>query len=306
MRFPPWSAIRWLVQDTFHQARASGVCWLTWGVTVACAVGCLTITLREGGGGEPSAETRVELAAGSIAFHVPGGTVDAVREVQVRLGGWVAGAAGMLLAMLWTAGLLPAFLQPAAAAVLLAKPVPRWGLLAGRCLGVPAFVGVQALIFLGATWLALALRTGVWDVRYFLCLPLLLLHFAVFFSFSVLLAVATRSTVASILGTIAFWALCAAVNLARHALHVVPDLADLGAGAGRGAEVGYWFLPKPLDLHALLLNWLQEPGRAGGALDLPSLVDRGLWSPPLSVLTSVAYALVLFAMAACDFRTAEY
>jgi hypothetical protein len=305
MNLPPWSATRWLVQDTFRQARASGVCWLTWGVTVACAVGCLSLTLRDGAG-DRSPETRVELAAGSAAFDVPGGKVEAVREVQVRLGGWVAGAAGMLLALLWTAGLLPAFLQPAAVAVLLAKPLPRWGLLAGRCLGVLTFVAMQALIFFAATWLALAVRSGVWDARYFLCLPFLLLHFAVFFSFSVLLAVATRSTVASVLGTIAFWGLCAAMNLARHALHVFEELANLGAGAGRSAEFGYWLLPKPLDLHALLLGVLQDPGRAGGALDLPALVERGLWSPALSVLTSVAYAAVLFGLAACDFRTAEY
>ncbi len=283
MNLPTWSAMRWLVRDTFLQARASGVCWLTWGVTAVCMVGCLC-----------------------VSFDVPDGKVQAVRELQVQLGGWVAGAAGMLLALLWTAGLLPTFLQPAAVAVLLVKPVPRWGLLTGRCLGVLAFVAVQALLFLGVTWLALALRTGVWDARYFLCLPLLLLHFAVFFSFSVLLAVATRSTVASILGTIAFWGLCCAVNLARHALHVFGNLADLGPGAGRGAEIGYWLLPKPLDLQALLLNTLQDAGHAGGALDLPALVERGLWSPTLSVLTSLAYALVLFAFAACDFRTAEY
>ena len=84
--------------------------------------------------------------------------------------------------------------------MLLAKPVPRWLLLAGKFVGVLAFVALQGSLFVGGTWLALGVRTGVWDAAYFLCVPLLLLHFAVFFSFSAMLAVATRSTVACVLG----------------------------------------------------------------------------------------------------------
>src|SRR5262249_52015854 len=76
---------------------------------------------------------------------------------------WVADWAGLLLALVWTAGFLPSFLEPASVSVLLAKPVPRWLVLAGKVLGVVAFVGVLAVAFVGATWLALALRTGVWD-----------------------------------------------------------------------------------------------------------------------------------------------
>jgi ABC-type transport system involved in multi-copper enzyme maturation permease subunit len=275
MHLPTPFAIRWLVRDTFRQARASGACWLTWTVTAVCVVGCLTLSTDQGG-----------------------------RELQLGLGSWVAGAVGMLLALLWTASLLPTFLQPAAVAVLLAKPLPRWGLLAGRCLGVLAFVAVQALTFLGATWLALGLRTGTWEPRYWLSLPLLLLHFAIFFAFAAMLAVATRSTVVSVLGTVLFWALCGAVNLAHHALHAIPDLAGLRESVGRGAEVGYWVLPKPLDLHALLLNAVQDRGPGGPSFS--ALVDGGLYSPSLSVLSSAAYALVLFGIAAHDFLKADY
>ena len=41
------------------------------------------------------------------------------------LAGVVADTAGVLLALLWTAGFLPTFLEPAAVTVLLAKPAPR-------------------------------------------------------------------------------------------------------------------------------------------------------------------------------------
>src|SRR5262249_32089783 len=154
---------------------------------------------------------------------------------------------GLLLALVWTAGFLPAFLDPAAATVLLAKPIPRWSLLAGKYLGVVIFVGLQAGVFVLGTWAALGVRTGVWDPRYLWCLPVLLCHFAIFFSFSTFLAVWTRSTVTCVFGSLVFWLLCWGMNYGRHAM-----LAAQGAlGPGEGAtesmlwvmEVGYWFLP---------------------------------------------------------------
>ena len=88
----------------------------------------------------------------------------------------------------------------------------------GKYIGVLAFVLAQASYFVVGTWLALALRTGIWDANYLLSVPLLLLHFAIFFSFSLLLAVCTRSTVVSVFGSIAFWGICWAINFGRHSV----------------------------------------------------------------------------------------
>ena len=55
-----------------------------------------------------------------------------------------------------------------------------------------SFVLFHAVIFVGGTWLAIGPATGYWDPAYLLCIPLLLLHFSIFFGFSVLLAVWTR------------------------------------------------------------------------------------------------------------------
>ena len=140
----------------------------------------------------------------------------------------VADTLGLLLTLIWTAGFLPGFLAPQAVAVLLAKPVPRWTLLAGKYIGVLAFVLAQAAYFVGGTWLALGLRTGVWDPTYLLSIPLLLLQFAVFFSFSLLLAVCSRSTVVCVSGSIAFWAVCWAINFGRHAVMASPAAQAVG------------------------------------------------------------------------------
>src|SRR5262249_55036910 len=149
----------------------------------------------------------------------------AVHFVQLVLAAGVADTLGLLLTLVWTAGFLPYFLAPQAVSVLLAKPVPRWALLAGKYLGVLAFVLAQAIYFVGGTWLALGLRTGVWDTTYLVCIPLLLLQFAIFFGFSLLLAVCFRSTVICVTGSIAFWAVCWAINFGRHAMAAASTVA---------------------------------------------------------------------------------
>jgi ABC-type transport system involved in multi-copper enzyme maturation permease subunit len=290
--------VRWLVRDTFRQALASGVFWLMLGVTAVCVALCLTVSFPTEGG--------LELAFGAWRLPLSQGRAHAVHTLEVHLAGWVADAAGLLLALLWTAGFLPTFLEADSVAVLLAKPVPRWSLLAGKFVGVLAFVAFQASVFLGATWLALGVRTGVWDAAYFLCLPLLLLHFAVFFSFSAMLAVATRSTVACVFGTVLFWVVCWATNFGRHAAHAVADMKGVAPDFGRALELAYWVLPKPLDFHAVLLGALNAEDATAGLVNFPALAAQGAWSPAASLTASALCGLALLACAAYDFVKADY
>ena len=211
---------------------------------------------------------------------------------------------GLLLTLVWTAGFLPGFLAPQAIAVLLAKPVPRWGLLAGKYLGVLAFVLAQAVLFVGGTWLALALRTGVWDTVYLLCIPLLLLQFAVFFGFSLLLAVCFRSTVVCVFGSIAFWGLCWAVNFGRHAVMAADAVAGCGkfsALAVRAVDVAYWIMPKPVDLGCLAFDALGAHTHFRPILENSAGLSLGL-----SVLTSLLFAIYLLIAAQRQFEKMDY
>jgi hypothetical protein len=256
--------------------------------------------------GQPLYEPPVRLTVGGWEVLRTAGRREAVRALKVVLAGWVADGLGLLLMLVWTAGFLPAFLDQRSVAVVLAKPLPRWTLLVGQFLGVLALVAFQGGVFLAGTWLALGLRTGVWDGAYFLCLPLLLVHFGVFFSASVLLAVSTRSTVACVFGSVLFWLLCFGLNLGRHAALQAPGLHGVAPGFGWLLEACYWVLPKPLDFHFLLVEILQGPDVVGSFVDLRRLAEQGAWHPGLSVLTSVACGVVLLALAAYEFLTADY
>jgi ABC-type transport system involved in multi-copper enzyme maturation permease subunit len=255
--------------------------------------------------GVPVVRGQLKLAFGAISVDIARDRLHAVRSLQAVLAGWVADAAGLLLALMWTAGFLPSFLEPGAVSVLLAKPAPRWSLLAGKYLGVLVFVAFQGLIFVAGTWFALALRTGVWDPRYFLCLPLLVLHFAVFFSFSVLLAVSTRSAVVCAFGSVLFWLVCWGMNFGRHAALSLSGVEGLRS-FGTASEVAYWMLPKPLDFHLILVQALQAGDLVHAAVKVDQLAERGAWSPELSVLASVLAGVVLLGLSAYEFVKADY
>ena len=300
----------WLIRDTFRQALSSGIFWLMLGVSAVCIAVCLSVGIEGDDvarahppGGVQAPQGELTLAFGAIPTGVMmRDRLQAVRDLQAALGGWVAGTMGLLLTLLWTAGFLPSFLEPAAVSVLLAKPAPRWSLLLGKYLGVLVFVAFQGLVFVGGTWLALALRTGVWAPTYFLCLPLLLLNFAVFFGFSAMLAVSTRSTGACAFGSILFWMLCWGMNYGRHAARGISHLG----GIGTVSELGYWLLPKPTDAHIILVRLLGADDFVTQHLKVGELAARGAWSPELSVLASLLAGLALLGVAAYEFAKADY
>lgn len=357
--------IKWLVRDTFRQARASGIFWLMLGITGLCVLLCLSLRIEgevpltdEGVDraealprsdvraaatavatliGNSAAQSQgvwsvpapmysreyqqvqmafrhnvpvirgqMTLAFGAVTVELSRDRLHAVRSLQCILAGWVADAAGLLLALLWTAGFLPAFLAPAAVSVLLAKPVPRWTLLAGKFIGVLTFVAFQSFVFLSATWLALGIRTGVWDLAYFICLPILLLHFGVFFSFSTVLAVVSRNSVICSFGSIVFWLICWAMNYGRHTALTLFDLSNMPQTFGFASELGYWVFPKPLDFHILLVQTLNADNLVLRVVDLRLLTERGGWTPEFSVLASLMTAVALLAMAMYEFVQADY
>ncbi len=325
-------AIRWLVRDTFRQANASGITWVMLSVTALCILVCLSVGVqgpkslqREDGtieflpGSQPGVDPQRTVAAGvdlaggemTLAFgtiHLPLGrdVQDGVRFLQLILAGCVADAAGVLLALVWTAGFIPSFLEPGAASVLLAKPVPRWSLLAGKYVGVLAFVGCQATLFVGGTWLALGCRTGIWDTDYLLCVPLLLLHFSIFYSVSALIAVSTRSTIACVIGSLLFWMLCWGMNYGRHAVVAIPDVQQLPGSLTWAVEGGYWLLPKPADLGLLLFDTLDAGKHFGKGTTLEAVQAHGAFHPGWSITASLAFMVVMLALAGREFMQADY
>ena len=234
---------------------------------------------------------------------------DAVHFVELALAGGVADALGLLLALVWTAGFLPGFLDGRSVSVLLAKPTPRWLLIVGKYLGVLAFVLFHAVLFVGGTWLAIGCRTGVWETTYLWAVPMLLLQFAIFFSFSVLLAVCSRSTVVCVFGSVLFWCLCWGMNFGRHALLAEtyrPSDAAIAGQAVRLVEAGYWFLPKPADLGIMLFDALDAASAYGKVAVFDSIQAHGDFHPWLSIAASLSFMALALVAASRQFAALDY
>lgn len=321
--------VRWMVRDTFRQSVASKLFWVMLGITALCTAFCLGTAVDVPGErprhpaeipdrlpaahhspgaaaeGIPVSGGRMSLGFGLVEFAVPKFRDDAVRYVQVWLAGVLADTVGLLLALLWTAGFLPTFLEPQAVTVLLAKPAPRWSLLVGKYLGVVLFVALHATLFVGGTWFALGFATGVWDVRYWFAVPLLVVNFAVFYSFSALLAVVSRSTVVAVFGTLLFWVLCWAMNATHHRLAGF-DVPGVAAATSTLVDVGYWVLPKPFDMSGIFFDAMRAGDYVVMANELAAVKAAGAFRPELSVLASLGFAAGVLGLAAYEFRKTDY
>lgn len=320
---------RWLVRDTFRQARANGIFWLMLAVSGVCILFCLSVSTVDLPLWDPEA-TRVtpnvvkdkervkkhgvDVINGKVLLAFGAVSIDdwrsyrndAVRYLEMVLLGVVADTGGILLALIWTAGFLPTFLETNNASVLLAKPVPRWTLLLGKFFGVIVFVAFQASVLVVGVWLALAIKTGVWDMTCLLAIPVLLIHFGVFFSVSALLAVSTRSTVACVFGSLLFWLLCFGMNLGRHYVWTLKEMEGLPGSFTLLADTGYWLLPKPADLGVMLTEALRAEKDFVGTFDLTTLKARGGWHPETSLLASILFGLSILGLAARELSTTDY
>jgi hypothetical protein len=241
---------------------------------------------------------------GSIQLWSAASSHDAIAQFHGLLAAIVADTLGILIALVWTAGFLPSFLESTAASVMLSKPTTRAGLLLSRWFGVLIYVASFAVLFIGLTWLAIGMRTGHWPAAYWLAVPLMLGHFAVFYSFSALLAVMSRNATVCIVGSILFWALCWAMNYGRHALSGL-QLREASAGLGRISEIAYWIMPKPFDFSLILMDALGVSQGPVAGVGFPS-TPAGGFHPTAAVLTSLAAGAVFLGLAIYEFVHDEY
>lgn len=322
-------AFRWLARDTFRQARASKIFWIMLAINGLCILFCLSVRIEGGDNLRPDGDylyqgdqlmTGPSFENGRFGFLFGAFRVSLARDreegvhfLQTILGTWGAGAIGVLLTLIWTAGFLPEFLQPRNSSIVFAKPVPRWMVLVGKIFGIVLLVTFQATVFFVGTWLSLGITTGVWSGAYLAGIPILLVHFSAIFSFSVLLAVLTRSTVACVLGSVAFWVICVAVNYTRHAVLALPETASgtyaLSPFTLLLTDMAYWMLPKPIDLLMLLERALNSGAHLSTLSNLPEFHNaykNGKLDFGGSLLSTLAFGIAIVLVAGRQLAKTDY
>lgn len=134
---------------------------------------------------------------------------DSTRVVKLfltQIVNWAVGVFGVFAAILVTASIIPQMFEPGAIDLLLSKPVSRTLLFLTKFLGGCVFIGLNATYFIAGLWLIAGSRFGIWNGKLWLCIPIILFLFAVYYGVSALAAVLWRNAIVSIVLTILFWA----------------------------------------------------------------------------------------------------
>jgi hypothetical protein len=253
-----------LAGDTFARAWTSRLSALMLAGTALCVALCLSVsiaggTVRDDEDGllygadgrprtvaaDPSPGT-LTLAFGLVRVPLFRDGPAMVTFLHVLMSHVLVGAAGTLLFLVWTSGLIPELMRPGEAVFALTRPVSLRGLVAGQALGVVLFVASQAGLFVVGTWAALGVRTGVWSASYLGAAPLLALNFVASFGAAVLLGIWTRSGAAAALGGVALWLAGFFTNEA----HTAAGQVSAGGLIRAVIDAAYWVLPKPGDVAA--------------------------------------------------------
>jgi ABC-type transport system involved in multi-copper enzyme maturation permease subunit len=159
--------------------------------------------------------------------------------LQKLLSNGIGGTILLLVSVVVTAAFVPTMIRKGTLELLLVRPLPRWQLI--------VFTYVAALLFVAALLgllILTGLLTGLWSPGIILALPSLLLFFALLLSVSVFTGVVTRSAVAAMLVTVAYWAVLFIVGL-MHLQVVASRIREETADKPRPVSVADALRPRP-------------------------------------------------------------
>jgi ABC-type transport system involved in multi-copper enzyme maturation permease subunit len=228
--------------------------------------------------------------------------------IQRPLVGWIAGWAGIIIAVVVTAGFVPNMLRKGTIDFLIVKPISRPALLLYKYLGGLTFVLLNAVVLVTATWIAFGLTTGNWSPWYLASIFVLGFYFAILYSMSTLVGVLTRSQLAAILITIGCWFLLWIVNQAYTAIHFPAfekKIMEEAPVVISIVDTIHMILPQPSALGVLNDSLLLQ---ANGSKDFAHVYKLALakfsWAETLT--TSAAFIAVMLGLACWRFSRKDY
>ena len=200
---------------------------------------------------------------------------------------FVAGAAywvGILLALFATGGLVASLTERGAVDVLLTKPLSRSEVLGGRLLGVAAVMLALVTYLLGAVWLVMSLKTGIWSPRFLLAIGAVFGMFAVVYSVVTLVGVWSGSGPLSMIVPLGVGFISLILAIPELGLQVRQPWRALVEGA-------YHLLPKL--------------GSVGTSL-VPQLATGGAVESLYPLASSLAFGAALYGLAFFLFSRKDY
>lgn len=246
---------------------------------------------------------------GALSGRLPMSQAVFLLLVEIAVADWIGGFVGVMLAVVFTAGFVPGMLQKGTLDLLLAKPVRRPVILLTKYIGGLFYVAIPATVLIGGCWLAISWRSGYFNYGFLASIGVLIAIFAVLYSFAVLMGVLTRSTIATILLTIALWFL-SWVLVQAHGVLTRPQFGINAPGAvSRTIEKVRWILPRTTELAKVSAYYIVM-GNLGPELDVlmegrdPEEFEKPKWGT--LVLSSLGFIAVMLGLACWTFSRRDY
>jgi ABC-type transport system involved in multi-copper enzyme maturation permease subunit len=123
------------------------------------------------------------------------------------------GVVAMFVAIIVTSPMIPDTFQAGSLHLLLSKPISRTWLFLSKFAGGTIFVLIHIAFLLSGLYLIAGWRLGIWNEGLFLCIPLFLFVFMIFYSVSALAGLVWKNAIVSVVVTGVFWAICFALGL---------------------------------------------------------------------------------------------
>jgi hypothetical protein len=189
----------------------------------------------------------------------------------------------LLLGLFATGSLVASLMDRGQVDLLLSKPVARSTVLGGRLLGVGAVVAALVVYVLGAVWLVMSIKSGIWNASFLLAIGVVLAMFAVLYGVVTLVSVWTESAALALIVALG-------VIVASHVLGW-PEQAVQINQPWREVYLGLHYV-FPKFVNATAVTWRL----AGGE-------DVGSWAPFLS---SLAFGAACYGAAFALFRRKDF
>ncbi len=139
----------------------------------------------------------------------------AINQLLVTTLSTLLGVAGVFVAVLVTASMVPQTFEPGAVDLLLSKPISRSWLFLAKFFGGCAFIAINAAYFIVGLWLVLGVRFGLWNQRLLWAIPLYLFLFAIYYGVSSLAGLVWRNAIVSVVLAVVFWFVCWSLGTAN-------------------------------------------------------------------------------------------
>jgi ABC-type transport system involved in multi-copper enzyme maturation permease subunit len=252
-----------LIVDSFRDAIDRKIFWIMMLITVAVAAAMACLSFNERGIDVMFGAWTIE----SEEYHLGGDDMRsvvgaiAVKVIADTYIGWI----GLVLALVATAGVYPSLMQPGTIDTIACKPMSRTKLFMGKYLGAMVFVGVQAFVFVGLTFLVMGVRWHYWIWGYWFTAPLMVVLFSYVYAFCALFGVLTRSTLAALLLTLVAWVGIWAPQSIHELLVMYAKDIDPDHKWQRSVRLVLWVIPKTQDI----------PYIAGNFVDAGLMTDMG-------------------------------